>query len=126
MPKQITPTRLVLAAALAVLVLFFGYWFAWRRGFVIASANGPYHDSYFIREIPFSTDPLSMVLGLNDSYLYRMEVWRFSHCLTDCKTSSGDSYRAKAARIDLTPERCTFYLDDTPWMAITPNGDWTH
>jgi hypothetical protein len=106
-------------------ILFFGYWFAWSRGFVIASANGTYHDRYFIREIPISTDLLSMVLGLNDSYLYRMEVWRFPHCITDCKTSSGDSYRAKTAWIDLTPERCTFYLDDEPWMAITSHGDWT-
>jgi hypothetical protein len=56
--------------------LLLWYWQAWRRGFVIASSDGGYRTRYFIREIPFSTDPFSMLLGLNDSYLYRMEIWQ--------------------------------------------------
>jgi hypothetical protein len=126
MPKRNTPKNLLLLVAAVIVFSFVAYWLAWRHGIVIASVNGTYHDRYCIREIPTSTDMLSMIFGLNDSPLYRMEVWRFSHCITDCKTSSGDSYRAKTARIDLSPERCTFYLDDTPWMTFTAHGEWKH
>jgi hypothetical protein len=124
MPKLLTPRRIIFLSTAAIILSFVGYWLAWRRGFIIAEAHGRYYDRYFIREIPTSTDMLSMILSLNDSPLYRMEVWRFSHCITDCKTVSGESYRATTARIDLTPERCTFYLDDTPWMTFTSHGEW--
>ena len=125
MPKPTTLAKLILAIMVLGVLCFLGYWQAWRRGFVIASADGGYRTRYFIREIPFSTDPFSMILGLNDSYLYRMEIWGFPHCMTDCKTSSGDSYRARTARIDYTPTRSTFYLDDMPWMSHTPVDGWT-
>jgi hypothetical protein len=119
-----TPKRIVLAVASAALLAFAGYWAAWSDGFVLARVTITNREWYVVREIPPSPDMLSMVLGLNDSYFYRMEVCHFSPCMTDCKTFIGHSYRANSARINHTPERTTFFLDDTPCMTFSARGEW--
>ena len=58
-------------------------------------------------------------------YSYRMEYWRWPHFIHDCRSFAGDSYRARSARIDYTPERCVFYLDDAPQMTLSSGGEWT-
>ena len=119
-----TPKRIVLAVASAALLAFAGYWAGWSDGFVLARVTVTNREWYVVREIPPSPDIFSMVLGLNDSYFYRMEVCRFSPCMTDCKTFVEGSYRAGSARIDHTPERTTFFLDDTPRVTFSARGEW--
>jgi len=119
-----TPKRIVLAVALAAIFALVGYWTAWSHGFVVARVTITNREWYVIREIPPSPDMPSMVLGLNDSYFYRIEVCHFSPCKTDCKTFVEDSYRAGSARIDHTPERTTFFLDDTPRVTFSARGEW--
>jgi hypothetical protein len=119
-----TSKRIVLAVAIAAILAFVGYWAAWSHGFVLARVRITDREWYVIREIPPSPDMLSMVLGSNDSYFYRMEVCHFSPSMTDCKTFIEDSYRADSARIDHTPERTTFFLDGTPRVTFSARGEW--
>ena len=108
-----------------VTVLFGGMrWWSWSHGRVLASVEIRPGGRAVIREIPYTTN---VIYWLSDSsgYIYRMELWRWPHIMTDCKTFSEDSYRAKSVRIDHTPERCVFYFDDRPSMTLTARGDWT-
>ena len=124
MPKAIRPRTLLLSLSLGLLLSFVAYWWAWSRGFVIASADGRAGSRYVIREVPHATGLVTMLFGLTD-YSYRMEYWRWSHFIHDCRSFAGDSYRAQSARIELSPERCIFYLDDTPNVTLI-GSEWTH
>ncbi len=57
-------------------------------------------------------------------YIYRFELWGWPHIMTNCMMYSGDSYRAQSVRIDCTPERTIFHLDDLPGIVLTPDGQW--
>ena len=118
-----TPMTIIALFVAGLLLSFAAYWWSWSRGFAIASASGVAGKRFIVREIPHATGLLSMFFGTTD-YAYRMEYWRWPHFIHDCRTFSGESYRAKTARIDATPERCIFYLDDTPYMALTAAGEW--
>jgi hypothetical protein len=113
----------IIAAGLLCLL---GYWQAWRRGFVIASADGAQRTRYLIREIPSRPNPFPVIFGFDPVYIYRMEVWRYPHCMTHCTTTfSYDSFfRARKPGVDYTPGSVTFYLNDEIRLSYTREGEW--
>ena len=60
----------------------------------------------------------------SSGYIYRMERWEWPHIMTNCIMYSGSSYRAQTARIDYTPERTIFHLDNIPGIVLTLDGQW--
>lgn len=111
---------------LVILALLFGAvrWWTWGRGRVLASVDTDKRGRVVVREIPYNTNPLEWMFDASD-YIYRFEFWGWPHIMTNCTMHSGDSYRAQSARIDYTPERTIFHLDDLPGIVLTSDGQWS-
>lgn len=117
------PAALLLIGLLALL---FGAWrwWSWGHGRELASFDTSHRSRVVIREIPYNTNPLEWIFD-SSGYIYRFELWEWPHIMTNCMMYSGDSYRAQSARIDYTPDRTIFRLDNSPGMVLTPDRRWT-
>jgi hypothetical protein len=116
---------IALLVVVVLALLFVGLrWWTWSGGRILASVDTGGGGPVVIREIPYTTN---VIYWLSDAsgYIYRMELWRWPHIMTDCKTFSEDSYRAKSARIDYNSTRSIFYFDDRPGITLTARDEWT-
>ena len=108
---------------IGLVALFIGWrWWGWAHGRIVATADVRANSARaVIREFPTTASPIDWVFDTS-GYVYRLEVWRWPHFMTDCITYSEDSFRARTARIDYTRERTTFYLDDRVVAVLTFQG----